>query len=643
MAPAAGGAGIAAGGAPAFGRGFRRGGRGAPVYTGTELTPEVRSAMKQEVDAYFGYVMREDRSVLELLKSNYTFVNAALAPVYGIANVNGLEMRKVELPESDPRGGVLTMGSVLTVTSNPTRTSPVKRGKWILENILGAPTAPPPPNVPALEDSISKAGDHQPTQREVLAIHRENALCASCHARMDPLGLALENFNAFGRFRSMERQQPIDPAGELITGEKFAGAGELKEALVTNHKMEFYRTLTSKLLTYVLGRGMEYYDTVAIDEIAERMDKEDGRFSALLMGVLESAPVQKTRPAAIAATVNPNHQRRVTMNPTNSSESNPVATAPRFFPAPVFTQRGHCDGASRNGIAPASRTEGGDRCIRTRPVSRPRLRPVPRSAPPFCTSPTAPSRRAWWPKGSGKDFTLNRTMEPLANVKDKIQILGGLNDVSANPGADGGGDHARANGTFLTGVRIKKTNGADFHAGISADQVMAQQIGLLTPFRSLELSCDVVLNVGACDTDYACVYQHNLAWSSPTTPLTPEVNPRQLFERLFGAGTPKDRAQNLQIRQAAETFDSRFPARASGPIWCAKPRSAIATNSTNTSPASAISSSALRQRKTPAQVGHNRSRTPPMAFPKATRNMSGSCTTCSSWRSRPIPRASPRS
>ena len=239
-APAAGGAGGAAGGAPAFGRGFRRGGRGAPVYTGTELTPEVRNAMKQEVDAYFGYVMHEDRSVLELLKSNYTFLNAALGPVYGIANVSGLEMRKVELAESDPRGGVLTMGSVLTVTSNPSRTSPVKRGKWILENILGAPTAPPPPNVPALEDSISKAGDHQPTQREVLAIHRENVLCASCHARMDPLGLALENFNAFGRFRSMERQQPIDPAGELITGEKFAAAWQnLKRPWLRTTKWNF--------------------------------------------------------------------------------------------------------------------------------------------------------------------------------------------------------------------------------------------------------------------------------------------------------------------------------------------------------------------------------------------------------------------
>ncbi len=167
----------------------------------------------------------------------------------------------------------------------------------------------------------------------------------------------------------------------------------------------------------------------------------------------------------------------------------------------------------------------------------------------FLYFPNGAIPAAWWPTGSDKDFQLNRTMEPLAKMKEHFQILGGLGDLSANGGPDGGGDHARANGTFLTGVRIKKTNGADFQAGVSIDQVMAQQIGLLTPFRSLELSCDTVLNVGTCDTEYACVYQHNLAWSTPTTPLTPEVNPRALFERMFGAGTPKERAQNLSIRQ----------------------------------------------------------------------------------------------
>ncbi len=167
----------------------------------------------------------------------------------------------------------------------------------------------------------------------------------------------------------------------------------------------------------------------------------------------------------------------------------------------------------------------------------------------FLYFPNGAIPAAWWPTGLANDFLLNRTMAPLANVKQHVQVLGGLADLSANGGVDGGGDHARANATFLTGVRIKKTNGADFHAGVSVDQIMAQRIGLLTPHRSLELSCDTVLNVGSCDTDYACVYQHNLAWSSPTSPLTPEVNPRLLFERLFGAGTPQERAKNLAIRQ----------------------------------------------------------------------------------------------
>jgi hypothetical protein len=156
---------------------------------------------------------------------------------------------------------------------------------------------------------------------------------------------------------------------------------------------------------------------------------------------------------------------------------------------------------------------------------------------------------AWLPTGQDRQFELNRTMKPLAKVKDKIQVFAGLTDESALAGADGGGDHARANGTFLTGVRIKKTGGMDFHAGMSVDQVMAQQIGLITPFRSLELSCDAIQNVGTCDTGYACVYQHNLSWSSPTAPMTPEVNPRLLFERLFGAGSRAERQQNLLVRQ----------------------------------------------------------------------------------------------
>ena len=167
----------------------------------------------------------------------------------------------------------------------------------------------------------------------------------------------------------------------------------------------------------------------------------------------------------------------------------------------------------------------------------------------FVYFPNGAIQAPWWPTGGGREYELSRTMVPLQGLKDKFQVLGGLNVVAANGGADGGGDHARANGCFLTGVRIKKTNGADYYNGISADQVMAKQMGVITPFRSLEFSCDVILNVGSCDTDYACIYQYNLAWASPTQPLTPEVNPRAMFERLFGAGTPEERAKNLAMRQ----------------------------------------------------------------------------------------------
>jgi hypothetical protein len=254
--------------------------------------------MKQEAEAYFAHIMREDRSVLELIDSDYTFVNDQLAAVYGIPGITGAQLQKVTLGADNPRGGVLTMGSVLTVTSNATRTSPVKRGKWILENILGSPSAPPPPNVPGLEKTEEKVGARKPTQRELIALHRADPLCASCHERMDPLGLALENFNAFGRQRAMEFGQPIDTSGELATGEKITGIKELKKVIINQHRAEFYHTLAEKLMTYALGRGVEYYDVPTLDAIVARLEQDDGKFSSLLMGVIESAPFQRRRPVS---------------------------------------------------------------------------------------------------------------------------------------------------------------------------------------------------------------------------------------------------------------------------------------------------------------------------------------------------------
>jgi len=277
-----------------------------------ELDTDLRRALREETEKCVGYIVREDRSVLELINSDYTFLNEKLARHYGLTNLNvtGSEMRRVTLPADSLRGGVLTDGSMLVVTSNPDRTSPVKRGLFILDNILGTPAPPPPANVPALEVAEKDFKDHEPTLREALSLHREKPLCASCHNRMDPIGLAFENFNALGMWREQERKQPIETAGKLITGETFDSVRDLKQVLVTNHRMDFYRCLTEKLLTYAVGRGMEYYDVETMDKIVQRLDNEKGRFSALLTGVIESAPFQKMRMQATEAASNSNEPFR---------------------------------------------------------------------------------------------------------------------------------------------------------------------------------------------------------------------------------------------------------------------------------------------------------------------------------------------
>ena len=269
-----------------------------------EFDKDMRASMRRETEMYFGYVMREDRPVTELIDSNYTFLNEALARYYGIAGVEGKDLRRVTLPPGSPRGGVLTQGSALLVTSNPDRTSPVKRGLFVLANFLGTPPPPPPANVPALEASESEFHGKEPALRDVLKLHRESPLCRSCHNRMDPIGLAFENFNGVGMWRESERKQPIVAEGSLITGETFRSVSELKRILVTGHRADFYRTISTKLLTYATGRGTEYYDVETIDRIVKRLEDDDGKFSALLLGVIDSAPFQKMRTQATVTAAN---------------------------------------------------------------------------------------------------------------------------------------------------------------------------------------------------------------------------------------------------------------------------------------------------------------------------------------------------
>lgn len=256
---------------------------------------DVRLAMRRETEMLVEFVARENRDLAEIIDPGYSFLNERLAKHYGIPDIEGSEMRRVELPPDSIRGGILTHGTMLAVTSNPTRTSPVKRGLYILENILGTPTPPAPPNVPALEDSTDKFGGREPSLKELLAAHREDALCSSCHSRMDPLGLALENFDALGIWRDKEKELPIDAAGQLITGESFLDFRDLRKIIATERRQDFYRCIAEKLLIYALGRGTDYYDEYTLDLLVERLMERGGKFEELVVGIVESPPFQRQR------------------------------------------------------------------------------------------------------------------------------------------------------------------------------------------------------------------------------------------------------------------------------------------------------------------------------------------------------------
>ena len=252
---------------------------------------QLRNDMKRETELFFTAVMREDRSVLDLVTGRFSFLNERLAKHYGIEGVTGDDFRKVPLQDY-PRAGVLTQGSILTLTSNPDRTSPVKRGKWILVNVLGTPPPDPPADVPEL--AAAQKASPTATLKEQLALHRENASCAICHRQMDPLGLGLENFDAVGRWREKDDGQVIDPEGSLPNGDKFKSPLELIQVL-GGRKEDFHRALAGKMLTYATGRGLQYYDRCAVDDIIKNMRKSENRFSALVTEIVLSEPFRKKR------------------------------------------------------------------------------------------------------------------------------------------------------------------------------------------------------------------------------------------------------------------------------------------------------------------------------------------------------------
>jgi hypothetical protein len=252
---------------------------------------KLRWAMLQETERFFENVVRADCSILDFIDADYTFVNERLAKHYGLPGVKGEQFRRVSLTGT-PRGGILTQAAALSVTSNPTRTSPVKRGKWILDNILGTPPPPPPPGVEELKDD--KEAVLSGTLRQRTEQHRANPNCATCHQRMDPLGFGFENFDAIGGWRTREGKHAIDSTGTLPGGQSFKGPSELR-AILKQRQDAFARCLSEKLLTYALGRGVERYDRCALDDIVKSAAKDNYKFSRLVIDIVTSDPFQKRR------------------------------------------------------------------------------------------------------------------------------------------------------------------------------------------------------------------------------------------------------------------------------------------------------------------------------------------------------------
>jgi hypothetical protein len=258
-----------------------------------DFDDNMRQAFRRETELFFESVKNEDRSVVDLLRANYTFVNERLARHYGIPHVYGSHFRRVELPADGPRGGLLGQASILTVTSYGNRTSPVQRGKWVLDNLMGMPPPPPPPGVPPLKDAA--AAGKVLSMRERMEEHRANPACASCHRIMDPVGLSTENFDAVGRWRvKSESGEPVDASGGLPDGSTFDGVIGLRKALLARPEI-FVSTMTGKLMTYALGRGLDYYDEPAIRAILRDSRADDYRFSSIVLGIVNSPPFRMRR------------------------------------------------------------------------------------------------------------------------------------------------------------------------------------------------------------------------------------------------------------------------------------------------------------------------------------------------------------
>ena len=493
-----------------------------------EWGPELRDSMKTETRMFFESILRENRPLSEFLDAKYTFLDERLAKHYGIEGVSGGTFRRVELT-TDQRGGLLSQASILSISSYPTRTSPVIRGKYLLQNFLGAPPPAPPPDVPTLdEEAVGNAG----SLRQQLEKHRSNATCASCHNRMDVLGFGLENYDAIGKWRTMDGKFPVDVSGTFPNGKSFSTPAEMK-VLLKEELPDFARCIIEKMLTYSLGRGLEKYDRKTIDEIGRRLSASGYQFQTLISEIVQSLPFQSRRGEAL-------------LNERSSETEGGCKTMimRKALPRRTFLK----------GMGTAIALPFLDAMTPALASSR-----IPGQAPVrmgFVYVPNGMDVRNWNLDYEGKLDKLSRIMQPLERHKQDLLVLGNLTHNNGRALLDGPGDHGRCCGSYLTGIQPRKS-AVDIKVGISMDQIVANQIGHQTRFPSLELGMEDSRQAGDCDSGYSCAYTNNLAWRSETQPLPPVLDPRALFERLFGADaglTPEARAQRNRFRRSILDF-----------------------------------------------------------------------------------------
>ena len=437
---------------------------------------QLRSAMQKETELFFAAIVRENRSVLDFLDADFTYVNEPLAKLYGIPGIKGDEFQRVSLTGT-VRGGVLTQASVLTITSNPTRTSPVKRGKWILENILGTPPPPPPPEVPELaEEGTALTG----SLRQRMEQHRANPNCAVCHQRMDPLGFGFENFDAIGAWRDKDGSFVIDPSGQLPGGESFQGPAELRPVPENS---------AAGILSLSHRKNVDVRCRPRHSARRPLLDRSDRRGIGQGWQPVPDAGAAGRPKRPISETA---RAMRSTMKATQLSRRTMLKGLGTALALPLL-----------DAMLPSLCLAGVSDAAKTAPK---RLA--------FLYVPNGVHMQDWTPKKIGADFDLPPTLEVVKDFKNDLQVLSGLTVDKARPNGDGPGDHARAMSAFLTGRQPRKTAGADIRVGVSVDQIAAAHLGKETRFPSLEIGCDRGLNAGNCDSGYSCAYSANLSWKS---------------------------------------------------------------------------------------------------------------------------------